>query len=918
MFLYYFYFFIFIYCIIVHEVIRMDIREGLNYDFLLNEMIKECYLHAKSHPFDIHIFITENPSVIEERFFQLTHHLVNIEVMTFHQFLQQLQIQNHLTLHHVLSQTELTYHLRQILNEEEFLCFHNRQPYSLIKEFIPLLKQLDINMTDYNEETLDDPKLKDFIHLYHSLKQRLNSYTHLSLESLFDECSFETNHPYNLYVDAVHLYSHQQQNIFKRLSQYHHITLFYTHRNDGRIFNIPYHHLCQNAVVLDSPSFMSENLFQQNVSKCTTSQEYYTFIASTPHQEVNRAVYTIYQKIVDEGLRYKDFTIVYPHSSYVQLLINTLSACQIPHDLPIVESCQYDRNYQLILKELDTLNIDSFQAIAEYFLNTELENDYRQYFQEIQNYRGHITSQEFKDFFIHTYTKDHRTTIRNQDHLHICTIDQVILSKPQHIFFLGMNETVFPRMIKDTSLLLDEDIHILRNNGVLTPLNTSEQLGVHHNDILRAFTQSALSMTFSYAQQTLSGETLLVSSLYKQLEHMFDFKLLSQQQYLPIDDYYLSGGIDENKSILNQNIMNYINSKNQVPFIDKNMIKQLYSPTLSVSQIETYNKCPFLYFIQYGLGIYPMQEQQLTSNEIGSLVHYVLSINIDKDKDIALLIEQYLQDNDNLLSKIQSSPINQYFIKQLKEDLKITINVLRRQLHISKFQIQAKEKRVKHHIHHMNFKGFVDRIDEYQNYISIIDYKSSQKDIDINLAMQGFNIQMLLYLKMVTEIENKDPGAVLYFNTKKRILSSDQSINEIIHENDFYKQYRFGGYIIDDESHQVISGYDPMLEKRSDILPVQYVKSKDAYKGHVLTPQQLNQLLHIIEEHIYQLYQAMISGNIQIAPKGSEQSGTHTLVNPCRYCPYHSVCGFDVFYNDYEMVQFLDVENLLGGEEDAI
>ena len=88
------------------------------------------------------------------------------------------------------------------------------------------------------------------------------------------------------------------------------------------------------------------------------------------------------------------------------------------------------------------------------------------------------------------------------------------------------------------------------------------------------------------------------------------------------------------KEILNQNITNYIETQNQPLSINKEIIKKLYSPVLSVSQIETYNKCPFLYFIQYGLGVYPLKEEKLLPNELGSLVHYILSINMKKDKSI--------------------------------------------------------------------------------------------------------------------------------------------------------------------------------------------------------------------------------------------------------------------------------------------
>lgn len=50
---------------------------------------------------------------------------------------------------------------------------------------------------------------------------------------------------------------------------------------------------------------------------------------------------------------------------------------------------------------------------------------------------------------------------------------------PTHLFILGMNETILPQSIKDTALLLDEDIENLRNHHISTPMTTTELLGVH-------------------------------------------------------------------------------------------------------------------------------------------------------------------------------------------------------------------------------------------------------------------------------------------------------------------------------------------------------------------------------------------------------------------------------------------------------
>lgn len=894
----------------------MRIISGLDYTHKLKKLIKECYEEASLHPFETYIFIAENPSVVEQYFFTHTTHLLNIEIMSWSSFLHYQIIENHLTKHHVLSMTEMTYHLRHILNKEKFQCFQNDQPYPLIKEFIPLMKDFDLNHIEYDADTLIQPKLQDYIHLYHNLVQRLDDYTHITTESILEHCLLNASHRH-IYIEADHLYQTRRQEIIHNLDKYNDVILLYTYQNDKRLLNMPYHAMCQEAITDDSHTFLTDHLFMQAPSKYDKDMNFYTFISSTPHLEVKKVIYTIYQNIVDHHLKYEDFMIVYPNSTYLPLLLDTLTSLNIPHNLPIVSSCQYDTSYKKIMTMLNDEQESTFEKIAKTFMQEDLDKDYIEYFELLLNYKDHISYKEFKDFFLATYLKNHSEKCNYQDHIQVCTIDQVKLSKAKHIYFLGMNETVFPPLIKDTALLLDEDIITLRNAHIPTPLTTTEQLGLYHNDILKAFLQPYLSMTFSYPVQTISGETLLESSLYKQLKTMFKMTTLPDHIFLPLDDYYLQGGQIIEKETLNHHIHEFIQSKNQVNPIG-DIISNLYSPHLSVSQIETYNKCPFQYFIQYGLSIYPILEDKLMPNELGSLVHYVLSMNIDDNQDIDTLVETYLSKEENLKNKIHSSKVNLYFIEQLKKDLQITLTVLKRQLDISDFKVKYKEKKVQDNLAGMNFKGFVDRIDEFNHLVSIIDYKSSAKDIDLNLAMQGFNIQMLLYLKMVTKLYEKDAGAVLYFNTKKRILSSDEEMVAPLDEEEFYKQYRYGGYVIDDEKHTVIKALDPTFEKRSNIINVTYVKSRNEYKGQILTQSQLELLFEEIEKHIYELYTQMISGHIEIAPKGSDNNAIHMQVNPCHYCPYHSVCNFDVFYNDYTLVEMLDVEKKLGGDEDAV
>ena len=151
-----------------------------------------------------------------------------------------------------------------------------------------------------------------------------------------------------------------------------------------------------------------------------------------------------------------------------------------------------------------------------------------------------------------------------------------------------------------------------------------------------------------------------------------------------------------------------------------------------MSQIETYNKCPFLYFVQYGLKVYPQKDKKLLPHEIGNLIHDVLYHCIDSNQNIHDCISHYVLQHDDFKQKIDASSVHQYFIEQLEKDLEITLMILKRQLNISSFEIKSKEQNISHQISHLQFKGIVDKSDEYQNHIAIIDYKSSAKDIDLD------------------------------------------------------------------------------------------------------------------------------------------------------------------------------------------
>lgn len=885
---------------------------GLNSYYIMDQMIQSCLNEATKHPFEKYMMIVDNKDVVEGHFMKYTHYLVNIEIMSWKHFLKQLQLELHLTNKHVISDTYFIYLIRHVLNTEDFACFNKEYSYNLINE----LKQLVLSYESYQVNNEDSEKLHDFMHLYQSVCRYLNNDV-LQLESIFEHVDMRSLEHRHIYIEANHLYTTQQLHLIHQLDTVFDVTLFYYYQNDNRLLNTTYRGLCKETTIIDKPTIISKNLFNTTSISKELHYPIYQYHAGSMYQEVNQCIYSIYQKIVDEQLHYRDFMIIYSDYSYVDLLKDALNELDMPHNMINTKETKYETSYQAILKMINNSHKHTFKEIAEELLTIENLNPvYINYLEELKTYQDTISNTEMIDFFKATFPSQTIESSRIYDCIQVCDIAHAQVSHPKHIYFLGLNETICPHEFKNTSVLLDEDIMILRLVKSPTPLTTTQKLGLHQNDIVKALTQPCLSLTLSCASLSLNEEELIPSTLYKQLDNMFHSLKAPSMAYLPREDYYLSGGQDMDKDILNQNIETYQLSSNQPVHLTPELIDILYTPHMSVSQIETYNQCPFLYFMKYGLKVYPLLDNTLQPNELGSLVHYILKVNVNQNRDIHDIITYYLSQNEDFKRKVEANETNQYFIEQVEKNVDGVLKILKYQQSQSLFEVTNKEMKIEDNIDNIYFKGFVDRYDTYKDYSCIIDYKSSSKDIDINLAMQGFNIQMLVYLKMVTHLNDTKPAAVLYFNSQKHILSS--STYKEIKLDDYIKQYQYGGYVIDDGSHEVIHALDTHMKGRSQIINVQYVKSTDNYKGHILSDQQLDKLINVIEKHIVELYQNIMNGQINIFPKGSDDNGIHHKVNPCRYCDYHSVCSFDAFYNDYDMVEELNEKDILGGDTHGV
>lgn len=141
----------------------------------------------------------------------------------------------------------------------------------------------------------------------------------------------------------------------------------------------------------------------------------------------------------------------------------------------------------------------------------------------------------------------------------------------------------------------------------------------------------------------------------------------------------------------------------------------------------------------------------------GSIVHLVLEENIDKDKklDIGQLSKSYQEsrprfDPENKISEelieIGQQILNEYFDRHSDEEVRTA----------------HKEKGFNFIIGSFNISGFIDRIDEYNDQVRIIDYKTGKWEV----AMKSIkdNLQLGIYALAASLIyPDKDIYAELYY-----------------------------------------------------------------------------------------------------------------------------------------------------------
>lgn len=544
------------------------------------------------------------------------------------------------------------------------------------------------------------------------------------------------------------------------------------------------------------------------------------------------------------------------------------------------------------------------------------------------------------------------------------------------LFFIGLNDGIVPSINMNGGLLSDLDRQLLLNNDFELSPSIKEEAFIDQFYIYLNMTKPKEKLYLSYYNLNEDGKSIRPSYLVNKILLLFKKLIITKEKEDDIDIVLNNKGIAYLTNILrdypntkltdlwkeiyiyylqNEDIKrkatNLIKAKfhrNMEHNINKDVATLLYGRELvsSVTRLESYEACSFAHFLNYGLELREREEYTIAMPDIGNIFHNAIdnfskaldesdytwhSIPDDvRDEMAEQVVVKSIEDYEN--SFIKSSKRNEYLIERIKRITIRTLWALCNQIKQGSFIPYAYEKGINYFLDNNDIllKGRIDRLDIYEDennmFLRIIDYKSGKISFDYEEIYYGLQQQLSIYLKGALDILSKEhpekniiPAGIFYYGIDDPIVDKTED-----YLNNIYKKLKLDGLVNSDK--EVIISMDSKLgnkdgelipSMKSDIIPVAINKDMTLGKvSKVASKKEIEALLDYVENRLEDGSKEILNGVVKINP--------YQLKNKkaCDYCPFKSVCGFDLRlpehnYRKLGNVSMEDIKKEIFGLEDG-
>lgn len=545
------------------------------------------------------------------------------------------------------------------------------------------------------------------------------------------------------------------------------------------------------------------------------------------------------------------------------------------------------------------------------------------------------------------------------DQVYVGSAERISNTRVKVMFAVGAKSGTYPSGIKTEGFLSNKDRNTLKDDfGITIAPDTKKKTDEQYFKVYRALCAVSDKLYLSYSVQDEEGNSqsaahMLIDIIRKfpkmKISHNLtenkgdDFVYISSPKATmhkllvnlsqrnegaknPLWDivYDWYKGKDEWRGALSlMDRADYYSRRGIM--LKSDIAKLLYEGQIkySASRINTFARCPFEYFLKYGLGAYSRDEWDITPANMGSYAHRVIydfCTEVEKDakdngekinawrslsdSDRETLINKIIDDTCNKItaSAVRDKERTESIFRRMGKTVSSAAALVQRSLSAGDFAENGMERVFETELSDkVALKGLIDRIDTCETdngekYLRIIDYKTGRTEFDVVNIANGYDMQMVIYALAMHE-EMKESGAevsgIYYTGVKSSYTDLKSKVTEdnIKETNERNKRLDGVTFAAEDEKARLKMLYsmdNGIIENgASSFANIKINDEGEAVGVHSLD--EINGLMEHVKEQIIDMDDRARSGDISLNPYNTNngQGGV------CAYCDYASVCKFD-------------------------
>ncbi len=502
----------------------------------------------------------------------------------------------------------------------------------------------------------------------------------------------------------------------------------------------------------------------------------------------------------------------------------------------------------------------------------------------------------------------------------------------EHLYVLGAAHGAFPATVSSNQMITDRDIQQLKQQNILLSKDSMTIVLEQQFCLYRTIASACNSITFSYATFTADGNACLPSTLLTRIcDKLIDVSILDDPKLIthphdlvrycvtlaPESDKYaeISAFLKEKYGI---DVALLQTPKKKDKPLDAAIVEALYTKELSASQsrLESFVGCPFRFFLDYGLKIQPTKQVTFAANYIGDFVHFgmerllgAVAQENDLDKWDNAKIDDFLKETaeEYFTTNLQdmSSARFDHLFDRINRSMRLLGHSVLDELRHSQFVPLRQEYHFESKIplndgFSAKINGFVDRVDgaeiNGEKWLKIVDYKTGAKNFDVSNIYNGYQLQLPLYSKMLTEqpeFADCNIAAMEYFLAGVPTFEQGQEISAVSLAENFKRK---GLFIAETSIIKALDATEKGIYNNADI-------KKDgcfSSKASVADRKQIAALGDFVEQKVKEIMNRMASGDVSVCPMKQGE-------NACQYCEYDGICRFE--YGKNKVSTFTQVDN---------